>query len=60
MFVRPCPTCRNEAHLWLNASQLSIMNYYRCLDCGCIWTIPKKKPDDPPNIMWKGEPKNAR
>ena len=55
MPIRPCPHCANSTPRWLEKTVTSpFVNYYRCDRCGCVWTLPKDKPDDPPTIVGGG------
>jgi uncharacterized Zn finger protein len=45
---RPCPICTTETVRLLDvASEDAYVNYYRCLNCGHVWTVPKSNPDGP-------------
>jgi hypothetical protein len=45
MPVQPCPACYHQTPRHLHdTSTEAIVNYYRCLTCGHIWTIHKLNP----------------
>jgi hypothetical protein len=38
----PCPDCDSPTGRWLEeSSKHAWVSYYRCEQCGCIWTYPK-------------------
>ena len=42
MPTRPCPKCGSTAPRYLPAtSDIAVVNYYRCDDCGHVWTVKK-------------------
>jgi hypothetical protein len=44
-----CPHCRSSQVRWLpETSQLAVVNYYRCDECGHVWCVSKEQPDGPP------------
>jgi uncharacterized Zn finger protein len=48
MPVKLCPHCgAPTARLLTGVSTEAIVNYYRCLACGHVWTVPKDDPDAP-------------
>ena len=44
---RLCPVCRTPARLLPDSSANSIVEYYRCDDCGRIWSHRKDNPESP-------------
>jgi hypothetical protein len=37
-----CPECRHPHGRYLPfVSEMAMVDYYRCWDCGFVWTIPK-------------------
>jgi hypothetical protein len=41
LFAR-CPTCSGYFGRWLRASsEMADVHYYRCDQCGGVWTVPK-------------------
>jgi endogenous inhibitor of DNA gyrase (YacG/DUF329 family) len=59
MPTRPCPECQHTAPRYLPASSDgSVMNYYRCPECGHVFMVPKDKPDGPPQHVTPPKPKS--
>ena len=61
MPVLSCPNCGEPTPRELEASQFAVVNYYRCGNCGHVWTTDKqtnqivshitelrRKPEKPP------------
>src|SRR5262245_32129321 len=45
MKTRPCLNCHTSAVLWLeDASKGAFVNYFRCEQCGDVWTMGKDEP----------------
>jgi predicted RNA-binding Zn-ribbon protein involved in translation (DUF1610 family) len=42
MPVLSCPNCRGLTPRELESSARAMVNYYRCADCGHVWTTDKK------------------
>ncbi len=57
MPIRPCPNCTHDTPRWLDVtSQTALVNYYRCDQCGTVWTLPKEAPaDHPPQVIGQGQ-----
>jgi uncharacterized Zn finger protein len=54
---RACPDCGTpERRLSIRSS---LVEYYRCDNCGGIWTIDKYHPEAPPLLVTEGRPKRA-
>ena len=52
MPIQPCPECQTRAVRWLEASsQEAHVNYYRCEQCGHVWTLSKLQTDAKPNAI---------
>jgi len=47
MAHRTCPTCQQPGRLLENASENSLVDYYRCDRCGHVWANDKRNPDAP-------------
>jgi transposase-like protein len=46
--ARSCPKCQSENPRFLNgASDEAMVNFYRCDECGHVWTVQKSNPDGP-------------
>ena len=46
MPIRPCPECQHQPLRLLEAASKSAwVNYYRCDECGHLWTVPKDQPE---------------
>lgn len=61
--LRPCPWCASRSAYWLEGTSTeSLVNYCRCDECGCVWTIPKDQPDATPTLVAQGvgQPPDAR
>jgi len=43
--VKFCSVCGNEGRIVRTASKIAVVDYYRCPQCGKVWTAPKA--DDP-------------
>jgi hypothetical protein len=42
MPIQPCPHCETQTPRGLESiSKGAWVNYYRCLSCGHVWTMPK-------------------
>ena len=37
----PCPKCEQPGIYLKSLSQSSSVDYYRCVDCEHVWTVPK-------------------
>jgi len=37
----PCPKCEQPGTYLKGLSQSSPVDYYRCVDCEHVWTVPK-------------------
>jgi uncharacterized Zn finger protein len=49
MPIRPCPKCGEPTlRLIEAANQIAYVYYYRCEQCGHVWTIPKDNQNAPP------------
>ena len=42
MPVLPCPNCKADTPRELQASNFATVNYYRCDECGHVWTTDKR------------------
>ena len=48
MPIRPCPQCGSDTpRLIESTSQIAYVWYYRCNNCGHVWSIPKDDPSAP-------------
>ena len=45
---RLCPKCSRDGRLLESASENAWVFYYRCDDCGHVWSYEKKQPNAPP------------
>jgi len=50
---RFCPDCRTPGRLLVTASEYAHVEYYRCDDCGQVWTYRKSEPGAPPRPVIK-------
>jgi hypothetical protein len=48
---RVCPVCRKSGRLLPDSSVDSIVEYYRCDDCGRIWSHRKDNPESPAKLV---------
>jgi hypothetical protein len=56
---QPCPVCRRDAPRWLeSSSKEASVNYYRCDECGSVWTVPKTDPAALPQLITKAAESN--
>jgi rubredoxin len=47
-----CPACGNQNPRYLDASSGdAVVDYYRCEVCGCVFNVPKGRPDVPPHSV---------
>jgi uncharacterized Zn finger protein len=44
---RLCAVCRIEGTLLENSSEGSLVSYFKCGQCGRVWTDSKAHPDTP-------------
>ncbi len=52
MPIQPCPECHTPAPRLLEAlSNDAHVNYYRCQQCGHVWTLPKGEIDAVPTAI---------
>jgi len=41
-----CPSCQSQTVQWLvETSQTAQLDYYRCVECGRVWHMPKDESD---------------
>jgi len=45
---RLCPHCQRPGRFLEAPSRIAMVEYYRCNDCGHVWTYDKNDPDAPP------------
>jgi uncharacterized Zn finger protein len=45
---RLCATCQVQGRLLEHTSQDALVEYYRCPECGNVWTHEKADPNSPP------------
>ena len=56
MPIRPCPHCERISPRLLEAvSDGTFALSYRCDSCGCVWNIPRDRPDAEPRIVVQGK-----
>ena len=55
---RVCPKCLHDGRLLEATSEAAWVAYYRCDNCGHVWTHEKARPDSPPKDVTI-EPKKA-
>ena len=55
MPVRPCPNCASATARELESiSKDAYAFYYRCPECGHVWTVPKVNPHAPSHTVVQG------
>ena len=55
---RVCPKCQHDGRLLEATSQSARVDYYRCDECGHVWSHLKGQPDSPATDVTI-EPKKA-
>jgi uncharacterized Zn finger protein len=53
-----CPKCQRDGRFLEATSEAAWVEYYRCDECGHVWTHDKHKPDSKPRDVTI-EPKKA-
>jgi hypothetical protein len=48
MPYRLCPQCQKPGRLLESSSSIANVLYFRCDDCGHVWTHDKDNPNAPP------------
>ena len=48
---RLCSICQVQGRLLEHTSQDALVEYYRCDECGHIWTHEKANPNSPPKAV---------
>ncbi len=55
MTAPPCMDCREpDPRLLDGTSDMADVNYYRCDFCGCVFCVPKDRPNAPPQCVVPG------
>jgi hypothetical protein len=55
-----CPDCGQPTTRYLlTPSDIAIVNYYRCDDCGHMFSLPKYDPDAPPRHLTAPRPRKG-
>jgi len=50
--MRICPVCGSASVLPIDdTNRIATVDYFRCEACHGVWTLPKNRPDDTPEII---------
>ena len=48
----PCPACADPSPRFLeDSSSSAVVDYYRCEVCGCVFNVPKGRPEAKPKSV---------
>jgi hypothetical protein len=47
-----CPSCADPSPRYLqDSSNFAVVDYYRCEACGCVFNVPKGRPEAAPKSV---------